>query len=117
MKRHDWITNKAEAKTVDSETWAMIADEIVENLFEIPKYRKIEQGGKHSLRLMLGVAFYDVASHGLGDPPRPNRTYNIIGYVTEFNPKVIKIKIRTADTALAYEFTYKGKRLTRKQIK
>lgn len=119
MKRSDWLSNKSPVKpgTVDSVAWSAIADAIAKDLFEITRFVKVCKADKSSVRLMLGAMFYDATRNKVLDRPRPNVIYNVIGEVLDLNPKCIKVKVYTMDTALAYEFSWVRNKLTRKQVK
>lgn len=120
MKRSDWISNTHLVKPGDkvaSADWSQIADDISKELFEITRFTKVCKAKKQDVRLMLGALFYDASAHGLANPPRPQVIYNVLGLVEAFDPKSVKLKISTIDTALVYEFTYKNGKLTRKQIR
>ncbi len=119
MKRKDWLANKSvllEGGPAKSEVWSSVADDIVSILFSINRFTKVCKADRSSMRLMLGAAFFDVQIHGMQKTPRPNIIFNIIGTVTEFTEKQTKVKIQCLNAAVAYEFTYRAGKLTRKQI-
>jgi len=117
MKRSDWLKNKGLVKpdAFDSSNWSAVADEIVEILFNTPRFKRVTKADKSAVRLMIGASFFD-ASREVLDPPRPNTMFNVVGTVTEFGKNKIKMRINTIDTGLIYDFTWQRGRLSKKQV-
>jgi hypothetical protein len=116
MKRSDLVSNKNMPATPGgpkSEAWSKIANEIVENLSSQPRFVRVEKAGPDAIRLLIGAVFYDAQINGVSEQPRPQVAFNVMCHMIEFG-KIVRLKIYTMDTGLAYEFTYKAGKLTRK---
>ena len=119
MKRSDWIANKnmpASPVAPSSEAWSHIADEIVRDLSSQPRFVRVSKADPNAIRLMLGSMFYDAMKSNVSKLPRPAVMNNVMAHMIEYG-KIVKLKVYTMDTGLAYEFTYKNNKLTRKLVR